>query len=81
MADAYDGFPDQAVYTQALIAPEQGRWVVYIETMFWETDARKWVKGDPIETVRQRIADYATEQQAQTAAHWMQRGASRRIDK
>lgn len=67
------GFPDNALSCEAIVQNERGRWVVYLEVTFWDTDN----KDEPISVVRRRIADYATQKQAEVAASYMKRGADR----
>lgn len=77
-ADAHEpirGFPDAALGAVTHIEPEHGRWTVYMDVTFWDTgDA-----AEPLQTERRRIADYATRQQAEVAARWMERGADREL--
>jgi hypothetical protein len=62
-------FPDQALAAHALVEPERGRWVVYLEvTMI--PDRADYV-------VRHRIADYPTRRHAEIAARWIVGAASR----
>ena len=63
-----------AVAAKAFIEEEAGRWVVYLEAGFWEEEQI----DNPTQTTRHRIADYATRQEAEVAARWMERGADRR---
>lgn len=74
------GFPDQALSVEAEIVAEHGRWVLYLNVLFWETGQRAGLNdANPLQAQRHRIADYATRAQAEVAAKWMQRGASREI--
>ncbi len=74
------GFPANAIGVQTVIEPEHGRWVVYLEVAFWDTGratGRAVDADDPISTVRRRISDYPSKQQAEVAASWIERGADR----
>jgi hypothetical protein len=74
-------FPDQAILVQTEVLYEQGRWVVYLEVTFWETDQRTELskESEPLETVRHRIAEFSTRDRAEVAARWYERGADRNL--
>lgn len=62
-------FPAQALAVRAIIERSHGRWVLSLEvTMI--PDREDYV-------VRHRIADYATEREAQVAARWTVAAAER----
>lgn len=54
---------------------EKGRWVVYLEVTFWETD-----REFPLKTVRHRLQDYHTEKRARVAAEIYRRAADRDLE-
>ena len=71
---AYRPLPP-GVAARASIVRENGRWVVYLDVGFWNN-----ADGSvPLKTERKRIADYASEQDAQVAARWIERGADRNL--
>ncbi len=76
-----NAFPDQAILVQSEVMPEQGRWAVYLVVTFWETGRSDEPdkQGDPLETVRRRIADFATRDRAEVAGRWYERGADRNL--
>lgn len=61
-----------AAWVEAFVAEEDGRFVVYLEVGFWETD-----EAEPFQSVRHRIQEYATRQKAEVAAKLFQRNAGR----
>jgi hypothetical protein len=63
---------ERAAGIQAIVVPEDGRWVVYFEVSFWRESSDM-----PLKTERRRIADYSTEAEAKVAASWMARTADR----
>jgi hypothetical protein len=68
------GSPEAAVGAVATVEEEEGRWVVYLSVSFWNNE-----KHCPLETTKQRIADYPTREQAEVAAFWMHRSADRNL--
>ena len=62
-------FPADAIAVRALIERERGRWVVFLEVTM-VPDREDCV-------VTHRIADFATEREADVAARWMVRAAGR----
>jgi hypothetical protein len=63
--DPPEGFPAEALEVRSSIAYERGRWVVYLEVVFWD------------ETRRYAIQSYHSERLATIAADWMVRAAQR----
>lgn len=63
-----------AVYAEAIVEPERGRWGVYLEVGFWEPN-----QLDNLQIVRRRIQDYAKKRQAEVAAHWIERAARKEL--
>ena len=72
-ADAPEAALDPAIAVKAVVEKEQGRWVVFLELGY------PTAEPPGVRTERRRIADYATEQQAVTAAHWFERTADREV--
>ncbi len=66
------GADRNAIIAETFVVRERGRWVVYLAVHFWEAD-----HADLIRTVERRIADYATQRQAEVAARWYERVANR----
>lgn len=64
-----------AAWVETVVEVEHGRFVVYIEVGFWETDDA----AAPFQTVRHRIQAYATRQKAEVAAALMKRGAAKEL--
>jgi len=57
------------------VVRENGRWLVLLNVPSWEpTDVEH-----PVANHWKRINDYATEQEAQVAASWIERSANRTI--
>lgn len=69
------GFPDRALGVTRRIEPEQGRWAVYLDITMWDETNR----SNPLHTIRRRVRDYATREQAEVAAKWMERAAEREL--
>jgi len=65
-----------AVGVKAQVECENGRWVVYLDVSFWKEEAEP-ESFNPLEQVRKRISDYSTKQEAEVAAHWIERTADR----
>ena len=61
-----------AAWVETFVEEENGRFVVYLEVGFWETD-----NPNPFQTVRHRIQEYPTYQKAKVAAHLFKRGAAK----
>ena len=62
----------RAQHVKTYIEKEAGRWVVYLEVVFWEYE------GDfPLNPCRHRINDFPTEQRARIAADIYRRTADR----
>ena len=55
------------------VVQENGRWVVMLNVTSWEPSE----EGHPIANNWKRINDYATEQEAQVAARWIEKSANR----
>ncbi len=67
------GFPNNnAVWVETFVEEENGRFVVYLEVGFWETD-----ENESFQTVRHRIQEYATRPKAEMAAKMFKRGAAK----
>jgi len=66
---------EPGIAAAAVVEKENGRWVVYLEVGFWETQG----EDGPVRTERKRIADYPSEQSAKIAAQWIERTADRKI--
>lgn len=64
---------DNAILAETTIEEENGQWVVYLEVVFWETQATE----EPLQSVRHRIQAYRSRRRAEIAAHWIKRGAQR----
>ncbi len=64
-----------AAWVETFVAEEHGRFIVYIEVGFWETDNA----AAPFQTVRHRIQAYATRQKAEVAASLIKRGAAKEL--
>ncbi len=62
---------EPAIAAKAVVEPEQGRWVVYLELGFSSPGSAE------IRTERRRIADYPTQERARVAAGWIERTADR----
>jgi len=62
-------FPAQALAVRAIIEHDRGRWALHLEVAMIP-DREDYV-------VRHRIADYATEREAQVAARWITAAAER----
>jgi hypothetical protein len=65
-------FARQAYGAQTFVIGEAGRWVVYLDVALPRSSPEQ-----PIEVVRHRIGDYASERDAEAAASWISRGANR----
>lgn len=61
---------EPGIAAKALVQPESGRWVVYLEVGFASN-------AEGIAVERKRIGDYSTEQRARVAADWIERTADR----
>ena len=70
---------DNAVLVETTIEEEKGQWVVYLEVVFWETEAALPADDmeEPLQSVRHRIQAYRSRRRAEIAAHWIKRGAQR----
>lgn len=64
---------NDALGVDSVVVFEQGRWVVYLVVTMWNAAATE----QPFERLRHRIRDYATRDDADIAAAWMQRAAAR----
>ncbi|MBX9604481.1 MAG: hypothetical protein K2X35_26005 [Bryobacteraceae bacterium] len=60
-----------AIGAKAVVEPDRGRWVVYLEVGF------AVAQSPGVRIGRRRIADYASEDQARVAAKWFERTADR----
>ncbi len=64
--------PEPSLGLRAEVRQENGRWVVYLCSVFWAADL-----DTPLQTVVRRIKDYSTKREAEVAARWMERCADR----
>lgn len=55
------------------VVHQNGRWVVMLNVMSWEPSGGE----HPVANHWKRISDYATETEANVAAHWIERSANR----
>lgn len=62
---------EPAIAAKAVVQPEQGRWVVYLDLGFSEPGSGE------IRRERRRIADYSSQERALVAAGWIERTADR----
>jgi hypothetical protein len=65
---------DSSLGVSADIRFENGRWVVYLCSVFWAAE-----RDPPLETIVRRINDYPTKRQAEIAASYMERAADRSL--
>lgn len=66
---------ERGVHTDARVEREQGRYVVYLDTILENRD------GSPAGVRTTRINDYPTERLAAVAASWFERAARRENDR
>jgi hypothetical protein len=57
------------------IEEEKGRWVVYLEVTFWESE-----QDYPLKTVIHRVQDFSTKKQAEVAAKLYRRTVDRDME-
>lgn len=63
--------PHRGVHSEARIAVEDGRHVVYLDVFLVEE------QGRPAGVVSRRLSDYPTRAKAEVAARWFERAARR----
>ncbi|MEM8961741.1 MAG: hypothetical protein AAGD38_09695 [Acidobacteriota bacterium] len=71
-----EAFPDCGLDAQTYVIEENGRWVVYLDVALASDRS-----DEPFRVVRRRIRDFATMDEAEVAARFIGRGASRTLSK